>query len=422
MILFCEECGTRHDIDENLIKGGDYKFSCSACHETLCVSLNNRQYAKNAQAALHDDGDARSGDAVATDRVRKVLVVDDSRMIRKVLRGIIESSGKNKVIGEAENGKIALEMITADRPDVITLDINMPVMDGLTTLKHIMISHPIPTVMISALTKEGATETFDSLKYGAIDFLPKPSQVKGADLNTQRQEILRKIELVAGVQVESIRYLRRSAKDNAKGPDAPLPCQCVVVLGVAEGGYGALLNVIPRLKAEMPAAYVAIMHQAPYHVDGFVRYLDQCSRLRVGRAADGLVMQGGHCYLSADCERFQVAKTDGQIRLQLDPSTGTSGCGAIDQMMNAAATAMHEDAAGVILTGTGEDGIDGLGAIMDNGGTVFVQDPRSCLFKETPVKAIDTYHITNLISDKQMAGAINAFLMAQTKSIKEMYA
>jgi len=420
MILFCEECGTRHDIDEKLIKGGDYKFSCSVCHEMLCVALNNRQYTKNAQAALHDNGDARPGDATAPDRIVKVLVVDDSRMIRKVLRGIIESSGKNKVIGEAENGKIALEMITADRPDVITLDINMPVMDGLTTLKHIMISHPIPTVMISALTKEGATETFDSLKYGAIDFLPKPSQVKGADLNIQREEILRKIELVAGVQVESIRYLRRPAKDNAKESDVQLPCQCVVVLGVAEGGYGALLNVIPRLKADIPAAYVAIMHQAPHHVDGFVRYLDQCSQLAVGRASDGLVMKGGNCYLSADCERFQVTKADGQIRLQLAPSAGASEGGAIDHMMRSAATVMQEDAAGVILTGTGVDGIDGLGAIMGNGGTVFVQDPRSCLFKETPVRAIDTYHISNLISDKQMAGAINAFLMAQNKSIKEM--
>ena len=172
MILFCEECGTRHDIDENLIKGGDYKFSCSVCYEMLCVTLNNRQYTKNAQAALHGDGNAQSEGAVAPDRVLKVLVVDDSRMIRKVLRGIIESSGKNKVINEAENGKIALEMIAADRPDVITLDINMPVMDGLTTLKHIMISHPIPTVMISALTRKGRRKHSIPSNMGLSTFCP----------------------------------------------------------------------------------------------------------------------------------------------------------------------------------------------------------------------------------------------------------
>jgi len=420
MILFCEECGTRHDIDEAQIVGDTHKFSCSVCNETLVVSLANRQEGKTVQAALQGHG--ASSEGVVQEKALKVLVVDDSRLIRKVLRGIIESDERKQVIGEAENGKIALDLIAADRPDVITLDINMPVMDGLTTLKHIMINHPIPTVMISALTKEGATETFDSLKYGAIDFLPKPSQVKGADLNTQREEIIRKIDLVASVQIESVRYLRLPVKDKAMDRDGKMPCKFLVVIGVAEGGYGALLNVIPRLSQQIPASYIAIMHQAPHHIDGFARYLDQCSQLHVRRAQDGQLMHGGHCYLAADSEYFSISRKVDQIRLQLDVLPDISKNGSINNLMRSAARAMQDDAAGVILTGTGTDGIDGLGAIIESGGTAFVQDPRSCLFKETPMKAMKIYRVTNLISDKQMAGAINAFLMAQTKSMKEMCA
>ena len=418
MILFCEECGTRHDIDEENIEGNSYKFSCSVCNETLMLSLINRQNGKTVQAALHGQGD--SAGAEVPEKVLNVLVVDDSRLIRKVLREIIESDDHLRVCGEAENGKKALELIAAEPPDVITLDINMPVMDGLTTLKHIMINHPIPTVMISALTQEGARETFDSLKYGAIDFLPKPSQVKGADLKSQRQEIIRKIKLVTDVQIESVKYLRRPAKDKAVNCSEQMPCDAVVVIGVAEGGYGALLNVIPRLNQEMPAAYIAVMHQAPHHIEGFAKYLDQCSQLFVRRPVDGQILEGGHCYLSADTECFSIERESDQIRLKLNTVPVGKEREAINLLMRTAADAMHQHTAGVILTGTGTDGIDGLGEILENRGAAFVQDPRSCLFKETPTKAEERYNLTNLISDKQMAGAINTFLVAHTKSMKEM--
>ncbi len=418
MILFCEECGTRHDIDEARIKGNSYKFSCSVCNETLMVSLTNRQNGKTVEATLHGQG-ARPEEKVS-DRMLKVLVVDDSRLIRKVLREIIEADGHLQVCGEAENGKKALELIAAERPDVITLDINMPVMDGLTTLKHIMINHPIPTVMISALTQEGAKETFDSLKYGAIDFLPKPSQVKGADLKSQREEIVRKIKLVSEVQIESVRYLRRPAKDKDAESGEQMPCHSLVIIGVAEGGYGTLLNVIPRLNPSMPAAYIAVMHQAPLHIDGFVKYLDQCSQLFVRRASDGLVLEGGHCYLSADTEFFSVSRQADHLYLKLNGLPDGAQQEAINLLMRSAADTMHENTAGVILTGTGKDGIEGLGDIIENRGAAFVQDPRSCLFKETPKKAEAKYNLTHLISDKQMAGAINAFLSAHKKSMKEM--
>lgn len=412
MILFCEECGTRHDIDRSQFEGNTCRFSCHVCNEALVVSLIDRQQGKTIQASMHHNGVLADE---ATTKELKVLVVDDSRMIRRVLSDIVQSQGNKKVVGEAENGKEALALLQETDPDVITLDINMPVMDGLTALKHIMITHPTPTVMISALTKEGALETFDALKYGAIDFLPKPSQIKGGDLKAQQKEIIRKIELAAEVQIESIRYLRRHSQEKKRGQHKKKDSQYVLAIGVSEGGYGALLNVIPRLRSDLPAAYVAVMHQAPHHIDAFARYLDNCSTLSVLRATEGLVLEGGYCYLAASTEFVTIVDDNGKMRLQVNPSPFPTRQGAINRLMTSVSQAKNNKATGIILTGTGDDGIEGLGTILDGGGAVFVQDPRSCLFKETPTIAAGKYPVDYLVSDKQMAGAINSFLISLTR-------
>lgn len=415
MILFCEECGTRNDIDQEQIDGNVYRFSCHVCHETLVVSLVDKAKSKTVHAAMHPEVD-ETGNAAAEVEPLRVLVVDDSKMIRRVLCDIIDSDANKSVVGEAADGKEALELLRKLNPDVITLDINMPVMDGLTTLKHIMINNPTPTVMISALTQEGASETFDALKYGAIDFLPKPSQVKGGDLNSQKLEILRKIDLVAEVQIESIRYLRRPLREkDEKNSEAVKKCECLLSLGVSEGGYGALLNVIPRLRKDLSAAYVAVMHQAPHHIDSFARYLDQCSQLNVDHAIDGTVVQSGTCYLAASTEYVTLLDDGGQLVLQVNASPFPTRHGAINRLMGSAAHVLREKAAGVILTGTGDDGLDGLGDIIEGGGAAFIQDPRSCLFKETPMAAAKRYDVEYLVSDKQMAGAINAYIISLTR-------
>jgi two-component system chemotaxis response regulator CheB len=411
MILFCEECGSRHDIEPEQLQGDTFRFACHTCNETLVVSLVDKAQGKKVQAAMQQDQKApREPDTEPL----KVLVVDDSRMIRRVICDIIGSDGTKKVVGEAENGKQALELLRQTNPDVVTLDINMPVMDGLTALKHIMISHPTPTVMISALTQEGALETFESLKYGAIDFLPKPSKVRGGDLKSQQAEILRKIDLVAGVQIESIRYLRRPVMDKSQSPDQTPECQYVLAFGAADGGYGALLNVIPRLRANLPAACVAVMHQAPQHIDAFGRYLHQCSQLAVERAVDGTVLKGGTCYLAASSDNISIQKHQDGLQIKIDSESGPAGPHAIDRLMVSVASAMKDRAAGVVLTGAGDDGLEGLGAIIREGGAAFVQDPLSCLFKETPTAAINTYSVHYVVSDKQMSGAINAYIKSRS--------
>ncbi len=137
-----------------------------------------------------------------------LLIVDDSKMMRKAIADIFAADDRIQVAGEAADGEAALEIIPQIDPDVVTLDVNMPVMDGLTTLKHMMIETPKPTVMLSTLTLEGASVTFDALKYGAVDFVPKPSRLDDSTLAGQEETVVRKVALAAQVEIKAVHYFR----------------------------------------------------------------------------------------------------------------------------------------------------------------------------------------------------------------------
>lgn len=409
MILFCEECGTRHDIDLSQFEGETViRFSCKVCSENLLLDLTKQKGSKNVVSDIENVEPDRQGQ-----QKLKVMIVDDSKLIRKVLSQIIDSSESMEVAGEAADGKQALDLIPSIRPDVVTLDINMPKMDGLTTLKHIMIQCPTPTVMISSLTQEGARETFDALKYGAIDFLPKPSQMAENDLGCQRDEILQKIQLAAAVQLESVRYLRPPKKDNFKHEQNITDCKTIVAMGTCEGGYGALLNIVPRLAPGLPAAYIVIIHAPDQHLDAFVRYLDENSAISVKRAEDKAPIQGGCCYLACSSEYVTVETGQGGYLLSVNPSPFPSRRGAINMLLISLSEMMQDRSVGVLLTGAGQDGVEGLGEIVRFKGTALVQDPRTCLFKDMTSAALQRYRQdVRPVSDKRMADVINELVSA----------
>jgi two-component system chemotaxis response regulator CheB len=180
----------------------------------------------------------------------KLLIEDDSKLIRRAVSNIFKDQENFRVVGEAGNGKEALELLNKLNPDVVTLDINMPVMDGLTTLKHIMIKSPRPTVMLSSLTQEGASVTFDALKYGAIDFIPKPSRSNGESLGEQEVNIIKKVKLAAEVKIESVQYIRSIPKEKSNKRPNGNECKSIFAMGSSEGGYGALLKIIPQVIPE----------------------------------------------------------------------------------------------------------------------------------------------------------------------------
>lgn len=337
----------------------------------------------------------------------KVVIVDDSKLIRRAVRGLLESEPDITVVGEAENGAQALDLVSRLKPDVITLDVNMPVMDGISTIKHLMIKSPLPTVMLSTLTDEGAKVTFDALRYGATDFMLKPSRLGSKDYRAQQNEIVRRVKNAAKVSTGSIRYVRVPKHDKSKNTSASGKCKFAVGIGASEGGYGPLLNIIPALDPTMPIAYIIVFYAGRPYLDAFADYLSSCSSVKVVRARDGMHLNGGTCYLLSGEEYVTLSRQNGSFGLCIHPNPFPGRRGSINMLMFSMAEIFKQNAFGVVLSGISKDGSEGLREIRRHGGRIFVQDPRTCLHREMPVSAIQSCRIENVVSDLQIASRIN---------------
>lgn len=337
-------------------------------------------------------------------RVVKLLIVDDSRMMRKVISKIFGDDESIEVVGEAENGKEALEMLPKVNPDVVTLDVQMPVMDGLTTLKHMMIQTPTPTVMLSAFTREGSRVTFDALRYGAVDFVAKPSNVGGQDLNEQAGDILRKVHQAAEVELGAVKFIRTASRQKTDENGEAAQPDKLVVMGAAEGGYGSLLKIIPSLVVDQPVSYLVMLYSAPEHVDSFVDYLNDCSQLPVKRVEHNSPIEAGICYIASGEEYCTVhEEPDNRLVQHVSPAPFASLRGSINMLMYSVAEAVKEQSVGIILSGQGGDGEEGLEEIMRVGGSGVVQDPSSCLYKDMANSALKSSPAARVIGDSEIA-------------------
>lgn len=340
----------------------------------------------------------------------RLLIVDDSKVMRDAIADMFSYDSNIQVVGQATNGEEAIEAISLYQPDVITLDVAMPVMDGITALKHIMVKQPIPTVMLSSLTLEGARVAFDALRYGAVDFIAKPSSLLDTDLSEQEANIRSKIEYAAEVEIDAIKYIRETAVDqsvqvefNEHKPEK------VVAIGGGEGSYGALLKIIPYLRADVPYSYLVTMHAAREHVDAFASYLNHFSAVHVKRAAHDEVLRPGNCYLSSGLDYTTVHRLEDDYSLHVNPAPFSSRKGAVDMMLFSAAEVFSSNAIGVALSGHGVDSAEGMEEIIHAGGTGIVQDPITCLCREMPLAALQRDETNQVIGDAKIASVINKF-------------
>jgi two-component system, chemotaxis family, protein-glutamate methylesterase/glutaminase len=338
-----------------------------------------------------------------------IMVVDDSPLIRNALREILAEFQDIRVVAEAVNGLDALDLLPITQPDVIVLDVNMPVMDGLTTLKHMMIRRPTPTVMLSTLTTEGATVTFDAFRFGAVDFLTKPTSLNDRDLREQAREIARKIRFAAGVRMEALQYIRvadQCASDKGETPSRP---EKIMAIGAGEGGYGALLQLIPKLSPITRGAYIVVLHEEAAYVNSFVAYLDRYSAIRVKRATDDEPLTAGVCYFCSGREYATVRQRGGQLLLHTSPAPFTTRRGSVNMLMFSLVELIGDRTVGVVLTGQGEDGAEGLHEIMTHGGSIIIENPEHSLYKEMPEHALARCPGTMVMSDQKLATALNIY-------------
>jgi two-component system chemotaxis response regulator CheB len=395
MIVFCEDCGRRIDLTDPGGRTGTTIYICNSCNH----SQDGAKYGNDCVACLPDAEKPAA-------RTVRLLIVDDSNLIRKALRQALADDDRIRIVGEAPDGRRALELLPDVDPDVITLDINMPVMDGLTTLKHLMLKHPVPAVMLSTLTAEGATETFEALKLGAVDFMRKPSRLNGADFQRQNRQIADKIVLAAGVEMDQVQYLATLRQNLPPGSPPGRSARGVVAACAAEGGYRSLLQTVPHLTDRMESALVAVLYAEAAHIDAFAGYLDACSKIRVERARDGQPLQAGHCYLVSNSEYATVSEAGGGLRLMVNANPFPEKRGAGNMLMISLAGVLGAQAGGVVLSGLGEDGVEGMQEIHRVGGMTLVQSPASCLHREMPLGVISAGAVAEPAAGSDIAEAI----------------
>ncbi len=344
----------------------------------------------------------------------KILVVDDSAFMRKVITDMIESDHQMEVVGVARNGEDAISKIKLLKPDVVTLDIEMPKMDGLTALRTIMSEMPLPVIMLSSLTKKGAEETLKALDLGAFDFITKPSSLIKVSAPEVKNELIEKIQIASRTKVKAL----KSPKTYPEATQREVPVQPsnistnnrfkkIVAIGTSTGGPRALQDVIPYIPGDISASIVIVQHMPPGFTKSLAERLDSMSQIHVKEAENGDIMKQGWAYLAPGDQHLKVTKQNGQFVIKLDNSDRVSGHRpSVDAMMESIVEMNHKNVIGVIMTGMGADGAQGMKKIKDSGGFVIAQDEESCIVFGMPKIAIKLDAVDKVVGLSNIANEI----------------
>jgi two-component system chemotaxis response regulator CheB len=336
----------------------------------------------------------------------RVLITDDSLFMRAAIKKLLEKDGRFEIIGEAKDGRDAVDKVAALRPDVCTMDFNMPRLDGAGAVREIMKLRPTPVVMLSAHTKEGARETFEALAAGAVDFVTKPSGEVSATLDAVGPQLTAKLAAAAHavpqamVAAPAARLQSRITLPRPIGIVGPK----VVIVAVSTGGPAALARFLPSLPSETSLGLVIVQHLPAGFTAALAERLDTMCAVRVREAAEGDKPEAGLA-LIAPGDRHLELDADGRVRLIDGPEVNGVRPSA-DVTMQSAARVFGRRAIGVVMTGMGKDGTDGLRAIKAAGGTTLAQDQKSCVIYGMPRAAVDAGVVDQVVALDQLAEAV----------------
>lgn len=332
----------------------------------------------------------------------RVLVVDDSVFVRRVLVRILEEDPDFHVVGTAADGQEALQKVLALQPDVVTMDVEMPRMDGLAALKEIMVSRPTPVVMVSSLTGPATRATVRALSLGAVEVVAKPSG-SGTALLTLGADLRKKVRLAASAAMHHLSRLPRPDRSAGKGV-VPSRADAVVVVAASTGGPRALGEVIPRLPADLPASVLVVQHMPPGFTRALADRLNDTSSLPVREAGEGDTLQTG-TVLVAQAGHHLVVEAGGSLRL--DDSPPRHGVRpAADVTLESAARLYGRRTLGVVLTGMGLDGALGLLEIRRAGGHTLAESPETAVIYGMPRAAVEVGAVEEVLPLYRMAERI----------------
>jgi len=317
----------------------------------------------------------------------RALIVDDSSFMRKSLKYILETDPSLEVAGMASDGEEAIRMVKQVRPDVVLLDVAMPVMDGLTALAHIMVECPTPVVVLSGV--KDARIAIKSLEQGAVDFIKKPSGTISYDIDDLSSEIVARVKVAATVDIRKLQISLTQMAQSVPTANSTIRKE-MVVIGASTGGAMAVANILSSIPAGIKAAMLIVQHMGPDFIPSFAERLRWLSPLAIDIAGEGEALYPGRVLIApGDCNAT-VVKIGNVPRIALDRNSSPLGLfPSVDSAMESAARVFGAGVLGVLLSGMGSYGAKGMQAIKAAGGDTIAQDEASCIVFGMPWAAIE---------------------------------
>ena len=339
----------------------------------------------------------------AARRPIRVLIVDDSALVRSLLSDILNAAPGIEVVGVAADAHVAREKIKQLNPDVLTLDVEMPKMDGITFLRNLMRLRPMPVVMVSSLTERGADVTLDALALGAVDYLSKPKIDLAATLKDYTEELIEKVRIAARASVRALDPKSARSQDAPPGPahsaDAVLPkapsrsrplrtTDRIIAIGASTGGTEAIKEVLLRLPPDCPGVVIA-QHIPKAFSTPFARRLNDCCPMSVCEAQDGQQVLAGHAYIAPGDRHLMLVRDGTRYVCRLDDGVPVNRHKpSVDVLFRSVAQNAGRNAIGALLTGMGKDGARGLKEMLDSGSRTVAQDEATSVVWGMPGEAV----------------------------------
>jgi two-component system chemotaxis response regulator CheB len=341
----------------------------------------------------------------------KVLVVDDASFMIKAVSEILNSDADVEVVGSAKNGLQALEKIREFQPDVITLDVDMPIMDGLRAVRHIMLECPVPIVMLSSLFNNG-TITFEALRLGVVDFLPKPSGAISQNIHTAKQQIIDRIKTAVSVNIHNIHRVRVNLvnEDNKMATYGFQTLEYLLLIGTNLGGPNTSIRIFSELSPKLATAAIVMQEISPKMLPAFVKEFNKYARWNICEATDGAVLEAGVCYIASNeySLSIEINQLD-QAIIKINPHENKP----LNKLFSSAAKVFGAHTIGVLLTGIGDDGSDGFKDIKNKAGVTIAQKSNTCVYPNLTECAIERGLVDKVLLDKNLPGGIELSIKEQ---------
>jgi len=345
------------------------------------------------------------------DRIR-VMVVDDSALMRKLISDILAKDPGLDVVGTAMDGLLALKKIPQARPDVITLDLDMPRMDGLTALRFIVGDYRIPVVLVSSHTTAGGALTLEGLALGAVDFVTKPRCAISDRFHEVAHELIEKVKMASSVPARKLIMsgFQNTPRQSPRIYERPIPIynrpspkkhnnNKIVAIGISTGGPNALSHLLPQLPSDFPAAILIVQHMPEGFTRMFASRLNELCKLSVKEAKDDDQILPGHVFIAPGNHHLQAVRSGSACVVALSSSLPVNGHRpSVDVLFESVSREYGPNAVGLIMTGMGEDGARGLGMIKDSGGYTLAQDEESSVVYGMPKVAVEMGNVHEVVS------------------------